>query len=165
MKRLVPYFFFVAIGVAVILFFGLVYFQYLIWRDGGQLTRYLIPPYQSIWYLFSYVIGHKAYSYIVSLGISFVFLGISILLNEIFEKKFFEEEEPYWGALGIFVLGTPWWLYYLVTVLLLGIIGSLVFVFWLKKCKRFSLYYLWPSTMVVFFLFQNFCFSCYNLIK
>jgi len=153
MRRLVPYLFFSAIGLATIGFFCLVYLQYLVWQND-PLTQYLVPPYQSIGYVFGYVIGHQAYPYIVSLGISFIFLGAAILLNEKLGKKIFEEEEPYWGALGIFILGNPWWLYYLVIVLLSGVFGALVFSFWLKKVERFSLYYLWLLAMVIVFVLK-----------
>lgn len=155
MKRAASYLFLGAVGLGIIGFFYLTYLQYVVWRDGGQLTRYLVPPYQSVWYVVGYVIGHQAYSYIVSLGVSFIFLGLAFLLNEKFRQRFFEADEPYWGALGIFILGNPWWFCYLAAVLLIAVIGSLVISYQSKKSERFSLYYLWLPVAAVILIISK----------
>lgn len=151
MRVWIPRLFFITIGIAVIGFFYFAYLQYSAWYDAGPPTQYLVPPYQKIWYLFGYIIGHYTHRYVVSLGAAFVFLGVAILLNEKYQRRFFEDEEPYLGALFIFLLGNPLWIYYLASILLILVVGSLVISRWLKKSDRFPIYYLWfPVAIGVF---------------
>lgn len=151
MKRAAPLIFFGAIVLGAIGFFYLTYLQYAAWRDGGSLTQYLVPPHQSIWYVVGYVIGHQVHPYILSLGISFVFLGAAILLNEYFGQRFFEDEEPYFGALAIFLLGNPLWMYYLAVIIVVAALITIYHLLITKENRRFSLYFLWwPAAIIVF---------------
>lgn len=146
-------FFFGAVGLGIIGFFYLSYSQYLGWLDAGPPASYLIPPYQNIWYLFSYIISHYAYHYIISLGVAFLFLGIAILLDERFGRRFFKDEEPYLGALFIFILGNPLWIYYLGTVFGIGLLVTGYRLLVTKRFERFSLYSLWlPIAILVIIL-------------
>lgn len=148
-----PRLFFIAIGLAVTGFFYLTYLQYILWRKSGPPAQYLVPPHRDIGYLFGYAIGHFAQSYLISLGAAFIFLGAAILLNEHFDGRFFEDEEPYFGALAIFLLGNPLWIYYLISIIFAALMVT-GYRFLVSGDKfRFSLYYLWwPAAVIVFII-------------
>lgn len=107
----------ISVAAVFLYWLYLTYAQYIAWRDGGPPFIYFVPPYKSIFY----VIGHHfirfGLYYLLSLAASLVFLVWTKRANRRFGYRFFEDEEPYLGALAIFLLGFPeWrfaWLYYL----------------------------------------------------
>lgn len=145
--------------LAVILYyFYLVYAQYTAWRDGGELLKHLVPPYRSIAYVFGYQFTRFALHYLISLFVAVLFLQAAKYFNKKYNFRFFEEEEPYLGAISIFLLGDPgWnyaWIYYLVGLLAVSVTGSLVVNHLLKKSERFSLRFLWlPAAILIALLF------------
>ncbi len=141
---------------SVILVFGFAGFQswkqYQLWSVGDT-TRFLLPPYQSLDY-FVYYSRYRFFNpYLVSglMGILF-FLGTR-KLNLKYARRFFEDIEPYFLAVSMFVLGTPGWLVYLLVFLGLYLIVSLSITFYhlfmLKEGQiRVPLFYLWlPSAI------------------
>jgi len=79
-----------------------------------------------------------------------IFLIVSISFNNFFQKRFFEDEEPYLGSLAIFILGYPYFLYYFISVFGFGLLRA-VFIYLVKKKKvRLSFYCLWlPLAILV----------------
>ena len=140
-------------------YFFLVYRQYLAWRDGGGTTIYLVPPYQGAGYVLGYHFTRFAMYHLVSLMAALVFTGLMIFFNKKRDYRFFYDEEPYLAGLSIFLLGNKeWgyaWIYYLVVLFGLSVIGSLVISHWLKKSERFSLYWLWIPTAIGVILVQG----------
>ncbi len=141
-------------GAVLLYYFYLVYTQYLAWRDGGELLQRLVPPYGSITYVFGYHFTRFALYYLVSFLVAILFLYTASYFNKKYGYLFFENEEPYLGAIAVFLLGLPlWryaWIYYLIAVLAVAVIGSLVMNHLLKKSERFSLRYLWlPAALSV----------------
>ena len=96
----------------------LTYAQYIAWRDGGPPLSYFVPPYKSPLYVIGYHFIRFGLYYLLSLAASLVFLVWTKRANRRFGYRFFEDEEPYLGALAIFLLGFPElrfaWLYYLI---------------------------------------------------
>ncbi|HXF44177.1 MAG TPA: hypothetical protein VNK70_01805 [Candidatus Paceibacterota bacterium] len=143
-----------AFVVLVFYYFYLVYGQYLAWRDGGEILKHLVPPYRSIAYVFGYHFTRFALYYLISFAAALVFLWVARYFNAKFGGRFFEDEEPYLGALAIMLLGDPlWryaWIYYLLLILAAAVAGSLFTSRLLKKNERFSLRYLWlPAAISV----------------
>jgi len=159
-KRIYRNIFFFAVLAVFLYYFYLVYAQYIAWRDGGELLKRLVPPYQSITYVFGYHFIRFALYYLISLLVATAFLSAASYFNRKFGYRFFESEEPYLGALAIFLLGDPrWryaWIYYLIALLILAVSGSLVVSHWLKKSERFSLYWLWLPTAILVILIESF---------
>lgn len=124
-----------------------VYLQYVLWRDGGVLTQYLVPPYQSISYVFSYHFMRLGIFYAISFLTSIAFFVATRRINKKYGEKFFEREEPYIGAFVIFLLGNPaWhyaWLLYLAWMFLIPVICSGFARIFLRRNERLSLYYFW----------------------
>ena len=142
-----------AIGFVLIYFFYLVYAQYLVWRDSDNFTKFLVPPYKNITYVIGYHFMRFALYYAISLVMALIFLWATKYYNKKFGGKFFEPEEPYLGALSIFLLGNrEWnygWILYLVLLLVFSAVGSAIFCNWLKKMERFPLYWLWLPTAIL----------------
>ena len=152
--------FWLAAVFVFLLYFYLVYAQFIAWRDGGELLKRLVPPYQSVTYVFGYHFTRFALYYLISFAASVLFLSAVTFLNKKFNEKFFEKEEPYLGAIAIFLLGNPlWrfaWIYYLIALLAVAFVGSLVVSHVLKKSERFSLYYLWLPVAILTLLLVKF---------
>ncbi|MDP2703653.1 MAG: hypothetical protein Q8P01_00235 [bacterium] len=141
------YLFFLAIFGILGFYFYLVYAQYVTWRDAGPPSSFLIPPHASVLYVFGYHFSRFGLQYLISFGISVLFFFAAWWLNRRFGERFFEREEVYLGSLSVFLLGDPaWnyaWMYYLILVLFLSVVGSLFTQYVFRIRKRFPLYFLW----------------------
>lgn len=140
---------------AIILVFGLqIYWaqaQYFLWLTSEPPARYLLPPYRGISYFFLYSYMTFFNKYAISWAAASIFLYGAQILNSRFQKRFFEEEEPFWGALAIFVLGQPLWLYFVPLVLGAGLLTTAFKFLAVKKYERFSLYYFWmPAALILY---------------
>lgn len=143
-------------GGAATLTFGLLFYksyqQYLIWQ-GNEVSKYLLPPYQSIVYFLKYSFVHFFESYLISLTAAFLFLWLANLLNNRCQKRFFEEGEIYLGALAIFVLGHPLWMIYFIAIMSVGVLGTLFLKAKSYKLKtmacRFPFYHFWLPVAVI----------------
>ncbi len=129
------------------------YQQYQIW-SGNALSKYFIPPYQSIAYFLKYSFTLFFKSYLISLMAGLLFLWLANLLNNRCQKRFFEEGEPYLGTLAIFVLGQPFWIFYFIAMMLVGFLGSLFLALKAKKNKtqsfiRFPFYHFWIPVAII----------------
>jgi len=134
--------FWLIIFIAVLIFIYLIFLQAKIWQESS-FSRFLVPPYKPFSFVIFYVLSHFGMNYLISLGAALIFLIVSISFNNFFQKRFFEDEEPYLGSLAIFILSYPYFLYYLVFVLGFGLLRA-VFIYLIKKKKnRLSFYYLW----------------------
>lgn len=144
--------FFAVIAAVVIYYVYLTYSQYLLWRDSSGIAKYFVPPHRSIIYVIGYHFIRFAMYYMISLLIALIFLFAAKHYNKKFQNRFFEQEEPYLGALVILVLGNrEWhyaWILYLILLLVFSALGSAIFCNWLKKMERFPLCWLWLPTAV-----------------
>lgn len=147
--------FFISLAGVFLFYLYLVYARYQDWSaDIGGIGKYFVPPHTSIFYVFGYEFTRFLIYYLVALAVAVLFLFSAKYLNYRFGGKFFENQEPYLGALSVFLLGHPdWgyaWIYYIAAVLASAVVGSMVMSHWLKKTERFSLYWLWlPIAILV----------------
>lgn len=139
--------FFSAIAGILIYYFYLTYAQYQLWKNSNDFTKYLVPPYKSITYVIGYHFMRFALYYAIALALALIFLWVAKHHNKKFGGRFFEPEEPYFGALAIFLLGNGEWHYawitYFVFLLVFSAIGTAVYTKILKKNERFPIYWLW----------------------
>jgi len=112
----------------VILIFGFLFYQswlqYRVWSQN-ELSKFLLPPYQSIAYFLGYSFTRFFKNYLISLVVALLFLSAAVFLNKKFQERFFEKEELYLGALAIFLVGHPFWMFYFLAVMTVGVLGSL----------------------------------------
>ncbi len=154
------YIFLFSIALIFILLFYQSWQQYQLWSQN-EVSKYLLPPHQSINYFIFYALARFFAPYLISLAIAILFLISAKILNKKYQERFFYPEEPYFGALAIFLVSHPGWLFYLVFVilfyLLIHILSFLTsYILHLKSYKsyilpqRISLYYLWiPAAIFV----------------
>jgi len=153
---------FFIISISVVIFWGFYesFLQYQIW-SGDVLSKFLLPPHQSIGYFLKYSFIHFFWGNLISLGAGLLFLLGATKLNNRFQKRFFEEEEPYLGALAMFLLGQPFWMIYFIAVTAIGVLGSLFLIFKAKVVgsetfHRFPFYYLWLPVAIIVLIIKNF---------
>jgi len=146
-------FFFLAVLLVVISYVVLVYLQYLAWQEAPPPARYLVPPYQSLEYVFGYQFARFGVFYLISLGISGLFLWGTWLLDKKFSNRLFYPGERYLGGMTIFLLGNPaWdylWMYYLGGLLLLAFLASVISEKVLKKDTRLPLKWFWIPVAII----------------
>lgn len=135
----------------------LTYTQYLLWSSGPP-TIYFIPPYRSISYLLQYHAVRFLMYYCVSFLAAAGFFALAVWANKKHGERFFEKEEPYIGALAIFLLGhREWnyaWIYYFIllcSVYLLLHVGFTAYRFSRGKREPFRIpvYPLWTPLALI----------------
>jgi hypothetical protein len=137
---------------AVFLFaFWLSFLQYRAWQVNA-LAKYLLPPYQAIGYFVFYALTHFFAGYLLSLAVAFIFLWATQGLNRRFGERFFETEEPYLGALAIFLVGHPGWLVYLASIIFLYLLFHFGYFWRQRKFDRLPLYHFWLPAAILLLL-------------
>ena len=158
--RIYKYFFLVAISLFFSFFVFQSFQQYWVWA-GNELSKNLLPPYQSANYFIFYVFTRFFAPYLISLAAALVFLFLTKILNKKYGERFFEPEEFYLGASAIFLSGHPGWLFYVVFLLAIYV---LIQLFSTAKSSilnskfspvRVSLYWLWIPTAIFVILIQR----------
>ena len=134
-------------GSAAAVFAYLGYVSYLQYQafNAGVLSQVLSTRSGFAWF-FNYVRLHFLNEYLLSLLGALVMWLIAEYFNKRRGEVFFEREETYLAGLGAFLVGYPGWLFYLPTVLISGILASVVFV---KKGERLPLYHFWLPIAIV----------------
>ena len=147
--------------IIVILFFILTFYktrqQFLLWQNNAP-AMYLIPPYQDINYFLKYSFYVFFAKPIIALLAALIFLGLTKFFNRKFQERFFEPEEPYFGALSIFLVDYPGWLFYLALLIFVYLIIHLSLVISHSssaKKNRISLYYLWFPVAICVIIMQR----------
>ena len=135
-QKIFKYIFWTAVILVFIFLFYQARQQFLLWQSNAP-TSYLIPPYQNISYFLNYAFYTFFAKPVIALLLAIIFLILTMILNKKFQERFFEKEELYFGALGIFLIGYPGLIFYLIIVLLTGLVGALI------TKRRFSAYFLW----------------------
>ena len=157
-RQIFKYFFWSTVFFIFAYYFYLVYAQYIAWRDGGSFTQLLVPPHQSIAYVFGYHFTRFGLYYLISLVAALLLLVLANRFNIKFKRRFFEDEEPYLGALAVFILGNPvWnyaWIYYIIALLLIASLVTSYRLLITKENRRFSLYWLWLPVAILVILIK-----------
>jgi len=118
--------FFIFFLFSLIYILTLVYLQYSIWASH-PISKYLLPPYRSIFYFVSYTYHHIYKNFLWSLiGAVFVFL-ILVFTNKIFKNSLYYEDElikvPILASLMVFPFNFMFFISGLGTIFLLHVIS------------------------------------------
>jgi len=153
----------VFVGATVLMFgYGayLTTAQYLAMREN-ELAKLLLPPYQGIGYfLIAIVLARIFGPYIISFLMSLLFIWAATRYNRKYDERFFEKEEIILGALSIFLVGHPGWLFYFVILITLYMLIQLYNRFISKKTiERIPLYNLWVPTAIFVILISKYWLS------
>ena len=136
-----------AVFFTICVYLFLTYFQYISWVNSSSITKYFLPPYKNLAYLFQFYFFRFLIYYGISFLASLSFLVLTLTGNKRFSGKFFEAGEPFIAAFAIFILGNKeWnyaWIYYLVLVLVCYLAIHFYFKFKGSKNERASIYWLW----------------------
>lgn len=116
--------------------------QFIAWQ-GNAVSKYLLPPHHSIGYFASYAAMHFWASYSISFIIAFVAYIIASQANARRGGIFFEKEELYFLALGIFLTGHPGWILYMVITFFIYFALCILHFALKKEMPRISFYYWW----------------------
>jgi hypothetical protein len=112
-------------------------------------------------YFFGYIFINFFLKSLIAFVAALIFLIAAFWLNKKFQERFFEKEEPYLGALAIFLVGQPWWMYYIIIIGFIGVIGTLFLIlkpktYNLKPNYRFPFYYFWLPIAIIFIVIKIF---------
>ncbi len=125
--------------------------QFLIWQGNG-LSKYLIPPYREISYFGWYVYRHIWAPYMLSACAAILIACAAVYANRRRGGVFFEAEEPYFIAFGIFMIGYPGWVAYLLLVLSAYLFVSVGHRLVSGVAGRTSFYRFWLPCAAIAFL-------------
>jgi hypothetical protein len=114
--------------------------QYLLWQND-PFAKFFIPPYRNISYFLQFV-GLKFFApWLLALAMALVFYFVALWANKKYDERFFENEEIPMASLGFFLSGWPGFLFYLILILICGLILTLFYT--LKNKGRAPFYYFW----------------------
>ncbi len=122
--------------------------QFMLWR-ANEVSSYLLPPYHSLSYFLFYVWTRLWAPYAVSLTVGLLGFVVVKLLNKRFDGRFFEREELYYIATGLFVSGHPGWITYGILVLGTYLLFSIFYLLYFRDMRRVSFYYSWLPLAVL----------------
>lgn len=139
-------------SLEIIKFLGLALSQYLLWKDN-PVSKFLLPPYQSIDYFTGYISYRFLFPFLISALIGIAFFWAFKFIDQKRERKFFEDNEGWYLLFGFLVVSHPFWIVYLALVLVLGVIAHIIKLIRDKRSVIFSLYHLWlPAILIVLLL-------------
>ena len=165
-KRGYQYIFYGSVVLIFILLFYQSYQQYQSWSQN-EVSQYLLPPHQSINYFIFYVLARFFAPYLISLAVAVLFLFSAKALNKKYDERFFEPEEPYFGALAIFLSAHPGWIFYSALLIIIYLITHIVALARNyadsnadRRGKetlsyRISMYYLWIPAAIFVIIIQR----------
>jgi hypothetical protein len=129
--------------------------QYEFWRKS-EISKFLLPPYQSWVYFIGYVGWRTVAPYLVSLSAGILFFFTARELNRIYGECFFYPEELYFGMISLFLAGHPGWLFYSVLIIIIYLAIHLISLLITHySLQRLSLYYLWLPTAIFVIIIQK----------
>ncbi len=140
--------------------------QYSLWL-GTEPSKFLLPPYVSIAYFLQYAMWKFWAPHIVSFLIGLIFFWLAKYYNKRRGDQFFYSDELYIIWLSIFLVGHPFWIFYLLiifsVILIVSLIRSLIF----KNNTKLPLYYFWLPIAAFVILISKWlsAFSFFYLLK
>jgi len=139
LKKFLPFILFLFLGIFLIVEIHYIYGQYLLW-ESNALTKYLLPPYQSLNYLFFFTFKRFFGPYIISFFVGLLVFFTIKILNKRSNYRLFYKEEPLLAFISIFTVSHPGWILYLILIFTTHFLISLLYYF---KKEPVSFRYLW----------------------
>ena len=128
-KKISLYFYAILILIFIIESSYFTYSQYAVWKSH-PVSQYLLPPHQNINYFLQYSFYRFWSHFLAALIFSLVILFLAKYFNKRRNYQYFYDEEPYFIAIAILLVGYPGWLVYLTLMLLVPILWSGAFASW-----------------------------------
>ena len=123
--------------------------QFLIWHADAEGAARLLPPYHGMGYFLRYAFVHFWLPYVISLIMAGLFFAAAKRLNARRGGILFEDEEPYFLAIGLFAVGHPAWIFYLCFVFAAYLLMALALALMYGAQARISFYYFWLPCAVL----------------
>ncbi|MDO8602031.1 MAG: hypothetical protein Q7R62_02820 [bacterium] len=117
--------------------------QYLAWATGGSVTRFLLPPYNTIGYFLFYSFTEFWANYLIAAALGAIGYFAIRNYNHRHKEMLFYPEESLLCFLAFLMVGHPLWILYLILLLLAVLLGTLYTHLISKTRARVSFYYLW----------------------
>ncbi len=128
--------------------FYLAFSQYETWKGS-----YFLPPYRS-WSYFIFYVGSRVFvPLIVALLFAFILKFVCEFMNRRYHERFFEQEEGWLLALGVFLTGYPGLLVYIPLMLFAAFLLSVIYHF--MKKGRTPLFYAWLPVAIFAILLES----------
>ena len=131
------------------------YAQYGLWQ-GDEVSRYFLPPHAPISYFIYYAFTEFWAPHVISGIMAFAVFWAAYILNKKFQGQFFEREEIFFIATGMFLSGHPGWIAYMALICIFYFLFSLMHVFWFRASRRISFYYSWLPLAVLVISLNSF---------
>lgn len=145
--------FWIIVGIIAFLLLYLTYKQFYLWQEN-EISRFLLPPYNSWNYFVFYALTRFWAPYLVSWTAGLIFFGGFYWMNKRRGSRFFYNEELYFLWTAVFLSGHPGWILYFPILFLLAITEGL-FHFVCNDGRKTSFFYLWlPAAGIVILLNQ-----------
>ena len=152
-------------GILIVLIYRS-FAQYQAWIVIAP-AKYLLPPYAG-WSYFATYVGWKFFApYLASFLTGILFALLMRAYNARHENQFFYEEEYYFAVLAIFLTGHPGWIFYILSLVLAGVVIVVVRSLVFKNLEKTSFYYLWwPVALFVIIISKWIAaFEFYKILK
>lgn len=107
--------------------------QYDVWKNN-EMSRFFLPPHQSIIYFYQYSFFHFWLPYVLDLAISLVWMFCLVLLQKYGNKRFLDEKEIALGFFTSIVVGWPRFIVYIFSLFGL-LIAKQTFNYYILKKK------------------------------
>ncbi len=143
--------------ISIVLKIALEFFgQYYIWSHGDA-SQGLLPPHTPISYFIGYCAYHFAWPVLAAILVGLVFIVLAKILNKRFDQRFFEDDEPWHIIYGLVIVGHPYWIFYIFSVIGLAVLIYLFNLIFkrMKFGQVFSLYSLWIPLAFVVIVFSD----------
>ena len=128
-------------------------YQYIVWRHD-PVSKFLLPPYQGIYYFLQYAATRFFGPWLTAAAIGLVAWYVTRRMNARFDDRFFEDDEPCIFGFAVFLAGYPACLFFIVFMFIAGLLWSLGYAILGKG--RASFYYLWFPTAMFAILYVHF---------
>ena len=112
-----------------------------------------LPPFRK-WSYFVRYVGFRFFAPIIAAFFSAIIIKFACeFLNKRYEERFFEPEEGWLFAIGIFLSGYPGFLFYIPLMLIFSLFGSVIYHFLGKG--RSPLFYAWLPVAIFAILLES----------
>lgn len=110
--------------------------QYYLWRYGGGVGQYLLPPHQSIEYFLRYSWQHFILSPVIGIFASFALVLYFWILNKVFKRQYLDLEDTLILMSGAMIVGWPNMIVYIGIVFVLTAMRMFYLYFIKKEARR-----------------------------
>lgn len=128
-------------------------FQYYSWSQGDGISKYFLPPYQSIGYFLGYIWQHYWFNFVIVLSSSLLLASFFYVANDYFKQRkgtvVFQKEEFWFMIFGAFFVMWPGFLLFVILGFLFTAIEKLILAFVGGKTDNIGCYFPFLISMLI----------------